>query len=295
MALAVQTPAVDARLRQRYLIAIYSVVAFLAITLILIALLRGTQNDNLQAILLNLSATFAGTVLLFVVVDRVFMIDEISGRASGQQLIDSLRKLHDDLAPQLQSSCFNDVCQGAAPTVEEIRAAKTVDLCGVTLSSTIKRNTSTMFERCMDGAIFRILLLDHKIPANLDNAAKRSELASEEFYARALSGLEQDLTLLCDRLREKQATAPSGASSDGYLEVRALPILPSYAITSIDAAEQDGRVHIEVYPYRDSSKCPTFLLSSSGDDEWKQFFRLQFENLWETSRLVTTSRTSGAS
>jgi hypothetical protein len=129
------------------------------------------------------------------------------------------------------------------PNIEnQMKAANQIDLCGVTLTSTINRQLSNLRERLKQGATVRILVAD---PESL--ALKMSDLRSEdpdgEYYRQKLETTLQDLEYL------HQYQPRLGTEAKGKFEVRLLQFAPSFGIFSFDTHRSNGMALVEMYPH----------------------------------------------
>ncbi|MDX2216021.1 MAG: hypothetical protein SFY66_22340 [Oculatellaceae cyanobacterium bins.114] len=165
------------------------------------------------------------------------------------------------------------------PNIENhIKFANQIDMCGVTLTSTINRQLSNIRERLKQGATVRILVADPESLA-LKMSDLRSEDPSGEYYRQKLETTLQDL----EYLHNHQTRL--GADAKGKFEVRLLQFAPSFGFFSFDTHHSNGIVIIEMYPHVSGWGAePCFDLTPKRDGGWYGYFVDQFEQMWKGAK-----------
>lgn len=164
------------------------------------------------------------------------------------------------------------------PLDKYIQSANNIDMCGVTLTTAVNRQLSSIRERLSVGATVRVLVVD---PTS--NALKISDLRSEdpnvEYYRFKLEATFQDLVYLY------QYQSRNCNTNKGKFEVRLLPYPPSFAIYSFDARRPTGQVIVEIYPHVTGwGNEPAFDLLPTRDGKWYEYFVDQFEFMWKSAK-----------
>ena len=256
------------RQKARYLLAVYLVVACLAIILSLIAFNRNT--DTWQSLLLNLSTELLGVVLVFFLVNFLFLVDDWNLSERVERLVKRLESRVNPAATDF----FRPI-----PDIEPyIDRAMQIDLCGVTLSSTMRKYLQNLHERLWAGCSIRLLIIDPDSQA-LEEADYRSDLGTVASYRKTLENTFRDISNL---LRRWESDAQNGeASMRGRLSVRLMPHVPSFGIKAFDAKRPNGTLFVEIYPHQTPTRSPTFELTAQNDGEWYQYFVTQFDRLWK--------------
>ena len=166
------------------------------------------------------------------------------------------------------------------PNMEDrIKVASQIDMCGVTLTSTINRQLSNMRERLKQGATLRILVAD---PESL--ALKMSDLRSEDpagdYYRQKLETTLQDLEYLYNHQTRL------GADAKGKFEVRLLQFAPSFGFFSFDTHRSNGNAIVELYPHVAGWGAePCFELAPKRDGIWYGYFVEQFDQMWKGAKV----------
>jgi hypothetical protein len=168
-----------------------------------------------------------------------------------------------------------------------VQGAKQVDLCGVTLTSTINRQLSNLREQLTLGANIRILVIEPDSAA-LEMAESRTEEPSSNYYRAKLDTTFQDLIYL------HQVQAKLGQAAKGSFEVRLMPYAPSFAIYSFDKHQSTAKLVVEIYPHITGwGDTPVFDLLPGRDGKWNEYFIEQFEHMWEKAKVWTYSPVVG--
>jgi hypothetical protein len=159
-------------------------------------------------------------------------------------------------------------------------SADVIYVSGMTLTRTTRDYMYVWGQRLVAGATIRIMILE------LDNDLM------EELIRRS-SG---DTTV--DYWKNKLQTVQSLVSyiaktpgSTGKIELGYLPYIPSYGFVFVDPAKQNAHCVVEIYHHESAKPNPTFALSRTEDSEWFQFFKEQFETMWESCRIVNFENT----
>lgn len=252
----------------RYLLAIYLVVTLAAVILGFIAF---SQKDTTwQALLLNLSTELLGVVFVFLLVNVVFLIGD-------WDLSDQVAELMQKLKKPSAKDFFQK-----APSPEElngyIQKAKSIDLCGLTLTATLNRTFSDLRQRLFDGADVRIMIIA-SIPETLHWAAKRSESGSVEYYENRLEASLREIEYLHKNWQDYNKTHKTKA---GKLSIGLLTYTPSFSLLGFQSVNNERVLIVEMYPHHKGYEAtPHFWLTPENDGTWFDYFATQFEEMWK--------------
>jgi len=163
-------------------------------------------------------------------------------------------------------------------------SANRIDLCGVTLTSTLNKQFGNLRERLQAGASIRILVADPDSSA-LEMSAARSESPDDVDYHRVrLDATLREIGYLFKSWEEFK-TLQGGSSKTGGLYVHLLSYAPSFGIISFDANQDNGVALVEIYPHKFGYKSPpTFDLTPQRDGNWYRYFIDQYEEMWNTAK-----------
>lgn len=164
-----------------------------------------------------------------------------------------------------------------------IVGADQIDMCGVSLTSTLNKQFSNLRERLKSGGNIRVLVVD---PDSL--ALQMSALRSEDpddvgYFSKRLETSFNDLGYLYKSWEEYQKLY--SPSKVGSLSIRLISYAPSFGTISFDANRSNGVVFVEIYSHRSGyGSQPTFDLTLHRDGEWYKYFVEQFEQMWQDAK-----------
>lgn len=165
-----------------------------------------------------------------------------------------------------------------------VQNANQIDLCGVTLTSTVNKQFGNLRERLQAGAKIRILVVDPDSAALKMSAERSTSPDDTDYYRVRLDATLREIAYLFKRLKEFKAIQGNSPKA-GNLYVRLLSYAPSFGIISFDAHQDNGIVFIEVYPHKFGHKSPpTFDLMSKRDGNWYRHFVDQFDEMWNAAK-----------
>jgi len=165
-----------------------------------------------------------------------------------------------------------------------IQSANQVDLCGVTLTSTLNKQFGNVRERLEAGAKIRILVVDPDSVALKMSAERSISPDDTDYYRVRLDATFREIAYLFKRLEEFKAIQGNSPKA-GNLYVRLLSYAPSFGIISFDTHQDNGIAFIEIYPHKFGHKSPpTFDLTPKRDGNWYTYFVDQFDEMWNAAK-----------
>lgn len=256
----------DVKQKRRYLLAVYLIIAIAAVSFMVIGF---SNEDSWKSILFNLSTELLGVAIVFFLVDFLFSVDDWNLSEKVQQLLIQLRNERPDASRFFEPS----------PQLEaHFATADQIDLCGVTLTSTLNRGFSSIRERLFSGANVRLLIIK---PARLplQMAMSRSENTdSINYFKKRLETTLNDVEYMHKNLSEKRA---EGRADLGTFQVKLMDYAPSFGIISFDSHRSNATMYVEIYPHHSGyGNPPKFSLTKHGDSEWHKYYSDQFEYMW---------------
>ncbi len=163
-----------------------------------------------------------------------------------------------------------------------INAAHQIDMCGVSLTSTINKQFSNLREALRLGSNIRVLIVDPDSLGLQMSAARSEEPEDVDYFRRRLDATFRDLEYLHKSWIEYKSDMKLKV---GTLSVRLVSYAPSFGIISFDPNRRNGAVFLEIYPHRYGyGTPPTFDLNLHRDGEWYKYFIEQFEQMWKDAK-----------
>ena len=165
-----------------------------------------------------------------------------------------------------------------------VQSANQIDLCGVTLTSTVNKQFGNLRERLLAGASVRVMLADPDSLAMQMSAERSTQAVDADYYRVRVEATLRELVILYKGWEEAKKIDPE-ASKRGSLAVRLLSYSPSFGIVSFNAMHENGAAFVEIYPHRFGYKSPPmFDLTPQRDGEWYKYFTNQFEEMWKAAK-----------
>ncbi|MCA9932981.1 MAG: hypothetical protein H6662_17425 [Ardenticatenaceae bacterium] len=258
-------------LKQKYHLLLYLVLGSVGLVLIL-AFSEVTSNaEARKSIFSSFGTELLAVTFVFLFVEVVFAIRNWDLSENIQDLITRLK----------HGSSANDFFQKQPDLDRGFHSAKKIDLCGVTLTTTLSKRLSTLQARLFEGADIRILIIS-PLNQTLWMATKRSERTKDiVYYKRHLDSSLRDLNHLWENWKLYQKTAHP---NKGSLYIRFLPYAPSFGMIGFNVGDNLGNLWIELYPHHGGYDTPPyFLLTPEKDEEWYGYFRNQYNAMWNSA------------
>lgn len=161
---------------------------------------------------------------------------------------------------------------GVSNLSKEASKAKEIWACGYSLINLVTTCQGFFEERLKDRCRMRFLVLDPQ-----SSAAQTLDALVTTRSGELIGDVKNTLARL-ERVRTNAASA-----NPGQLEIRVLKVAPTCSLILVDPDKPDGYVHVEPYPPYQGLPLdvgrPHFILTQTYG-RWYQFFREQFERMW---------------
>ena len=161
------------------------------------------------------------------------------------------------------------------PNEELMANATRIDISGVSLTGTLGKYKHILPERLKAGAHIRIIIAD---PCN-NSLLEQLAIKSVPPYPGSTKDWQNRL--------ETSAKNIEGLAKikdcKGKLEIGYLQFFPSYGSIITNGQNSHGSIRVELYHHRTREANPTFDVQAN-DGEWYDFFKSQYELLWESCR-----------
>lgn len=240
--------------------------ALIAIYTYWVFLKSENQAQDWQAFLLNVSTELIGALIVFFFFNLFFFLDDWDLSERVQNLLNRLER------ERPKSEKFFQKMPDIGAQIQE---ADGIDLCGVSLTSTISRQFTLLRDGLAEGKPVRILIIDPRTAA-VEMANARSESQDIEYYKKRLDATLSDIGYL----REKWDGFVEQGNT-GLFQVRLMSYAPSFGMHIFHRARSKGQMNIEIYPHHGGYGAPAiFTLNELEDSVWFQYYLNQFEEMW---------------
>jgi len=156
------------------------------------------------------------------------------------------------------------------------KTSRTIDLLGVSLTSTLDKQASNIREAIKNGANVRVIVAN---PSPKALAMKMATLRSEErnneaYFKKKLASTFEVIEYLKRKHEDELA-------DKGSFDVHLVNYAPSFGVASFDFGQPNGVIFIEIYPHGSGYDTQiAFSLTKSRDGKWFSYFQSQFEDIW---------------
>jgi hypothetical protein len=205
-------------------------------------------------------------------------LSTLSSRRQTRDLTRTTRDLGDALARGSGGwTSADEFLQRRPPNLEdELGSAADIALAGATLSRTAREYASALSARAAAGARIRLVVMDPTTTAGEQAAARSWADVTADFYIARLKPTIDLVNLVA-----------KSAAGTATVELRLIPFVPTFSLISLDSPSDDGRALIEIYSHKNPGGGPVLWLTARRDPYWHNFFRRQFELLWDAGRPAT--------
>ena len=213
-------------------------------------------------------------ILSFLAIDAIFERTSFFNKLKKEvSKLGAKRGLRSRLEPDFEN--FQSYCAGA----------QDIFVCGLSLGYITVYQRFFFEERLRYGCNFRLLMVDPDISTEaFDLIAEHDERNNgAEFLKIFRNELQTSLTILCDLCKTPERR--------GHLEVRASKGLPVFTITMVNPTQENGKMRIELRPYKRNLGVRPYLelkKEDAQDNYWYDFFlQRYYVQLWDDSRTIT--------
>ena len=253
--------------KQRYVLAVYLFLAALAIIFALIGINYYGETSPIRGLLLNLSTELAGVVLIFFIVNQLFLLSR------EDDLLAEIRSLKKEAKTRFNPMMSQEEARNSFILTQYLRDAQSVDLLGYTLSSLLKQFREPLVDAIRRGTRVRILLVDATGEAGeiMRHHSNKAHMVDRE--ARAGLEFAQDI--------ERQVRRDN--NSRGTVEVRLISWIPSCNMIVVKGDQEGDVAKVGINPpsyRRPAQGRRNLILSRSEHPQDFEYFTSQFDALW---------------
>lgn len=153
--------------------------------------------------------------------------------------------------------------------------ATTIDLLGITLSTTVGTTLGLIKDRLKANGKIRIIILDNTSDDALEQLVKRSwsKKADKEKYKAIIENTSD--------LLEEVSNEPG---IKGSFEIGYLPFIPSVGMTLVDSKKDTGAGAVEIY-HQLKKASPSFFFNKHDAPDTFDFYCEQFNLMWAECKI----------
>ena len=260
----------DRKKKERYLLAVYTVVLLLSIVLIFVGL--QIEKPDLKSIVLNISTELFAIVLIFFVINKVFIVDQWNAEEKIELLTKTIKNS--------KKTSAIDFFEEKIDLSEYHKKSTQIELCGVTLSSDINANFTLFREKILNGHNIKFMLINPESSAPKISSLRSEDEGNDKYYRRKLDVVFGDLEYLIKSINNSNIEG----KTIGNLEVKLLSYPPSFAINRFTKQNGEQELVIEIYAHKVGyDSAPMFKLNNKEDKKWFNHFSAQYDAMWNAS------------
>ncbi len=255
------------KLKSRYLIAIYVIVALAAVILAGFAFSR--DADAWQSVLLNLSTELLGVVLVFFLVNYLFMIDDWNLSERVMQLLESFDRAE---RPSLEKVFFPSFTDKIRTELnQQLQDAEDILLLGVSFGKTLDQHYRLLERKLQAGHRIRVVTVNPDSPACAMTAARQYREINADFWATRVKN--ETLGILTKLT----------ASSSGNLEIRLIDFPLANGGIYTNPESSGGVFFVWYYGYKTTEgNRPKFVVRPS-DGYWYRHYQEELQQIWNSA------------
>jgi len=206
--------------------------------------------------------------LIFISICVLIVSSVLERRFQLEGFAEEVNQKLDKLAQSSQSGVRLENRQGLTTLEARLVQAEDVSLLGINLVGLLSNYEGFIKKKAKSGCKFRIIITD------------------PGFYTEsgASNSWQKGLRRKQDAEHAIRTLLPVIETTEN-IHLRFIDLLPSFSLLIIDPNSSHGKVQVELYLCEGAaSDRPHFILTQSNDKYWYDFFRNQFDLLWENAR-----------
>jgi hypothetical protein len=228
-----------------------------------------STDDLLTAVL-----TILGLLAISEIIERYRKLGSIE--KTNQKI---LGMLESQLTERPSALAFFQVSSSLATL---IKSSSTIDMCGLTMTTTLNKEFPNILEKIEQGSNVRLLIVDPDSQALQMSALRSFDPTNLDYYRNKIVTTLQDIEFIHQRW---EVNRKNNLKRSGNFEVRLLNFAPSFSVFVFNAVESSGHAIVEIYPHKKGfGTPPAFELTSARDGDWYKYFTSQFEQMWDDAK-----------
>jgi len=259
--------------REKLVLATFTIVVFISIFFAIFGYFF-IKDEDLKSLVFGLSTELLGYTILFIIIKRIFLIEE-------WEVLPRIKRLLD----QLESNEAISSDKFFLKKIEKIDFgnSKHVDLCGVTLTSTIHEHLLSLCNILNNNGNIRILIIDENsiAPQSAEERSDSKDIDISDYYTSRIRSTYKDIEYINREQKDKKHKTEKKTNSN--FQVRLLSYPPSFGIIRYyDDSTSSSKIIVEIYPHKKKeSDRPIFILDEVNDKFWYEYFLNQYNVMWD--------------
>jgi hypothetical protein len=160
-------------------------------------------------------------------------------------------------------------------------SADVIYVSGMTLTRRTRDYMYVWGQRLVAGATIKVMILEPGNSLLKELCLRSSGETTVDYWKNKIQTVQSLVSYI--------AQTPG---NQGRIELGYLPYIPSYGFVIVEPDDPNGHCFVELYQHESAKPNPTFEVSRSDDPEWFQFFKEQFDTMWQSCRVESFANTS---
>jgi len=251
-----------------YKLAVNLFLGALAVISALVGVNYFSTASPLQSLLVNLSTELAGVVIIFLIVDTLFLLDR------DQDLLQEISQLKDEIKTGGNPFRSRESAREEFDLRKRLLEAETLDLLGYGLANLLGTFREELAEAITKGTHIRIMILN---PSGTAGDLMREHIVDPDGVADAHKRSARYISDIRTILKSKRRLK-------GSLDIKLISWIPSCYLTVIDGAKTTGVALIGINSFMIRPSSPrrlNFILRKEQHTEEFYYFTTQYNLLWQ--------------
>ena len=267
----------DKKQKQRYALAVYLLLATLSVILALVGMNYYQETHPMRGFLINLSTELAGVVLIFFIVNQLFLLDR------ERDLSTEIKSLSKNIHARFSPLAWEEASRELLNLETCFLQADSIDLLGYNLANLLGAYREHLANSVRRGARVRILFVN---PTGAALTLMRSATDNPQVF-------ERDPRRSLRYISEIEGLIEQAGDAKGTLSVRLALWIPSCSLILVDGDQETGVAKVTIHSlslrlpigrkYRDRLH---LMLSREEYPREFDYFKTQFDLLWEDRNTI---------
>lgn len=267
--------------RDKLVLATFTIIVLVSLFLVIIGYFF-VKNSDLKSLMYNLSTELFGYTVLYIIVKRIFLSEE-------WKLLPRIKRL---LVKLENGNVESDKFFFRRAEKIDLGDSNNIDLCGVTLTSTIHEHLLSLCDVVNNNGVIRILIIDQKsiAPRSVEERSDTKDIDITDYYTSRIDSTYKDIEYINSEWKEKHRK--HNFEQNPHLQVRLLSYPPSFGIIKyFDQASLSNKIVVEIYPHKKKEMDrPIFVLDEANDEFWYEYFLNQYNVMWDHAKPLDLSK-----
>lgn len=261
----------DSKLTNRLTLAVYLFLAAVAVILALVGIKYIQSDSPTRDLILNLSTEILGVVIIFFIVNQLFLLNK------ERDFVKQIQSLKDDIKSRFSPLMWQNEIKYKFDFVSEIHNAQNIYLLGYNLANLLQEFREQIRMSVIKGSHLKIITInDNSIAGELIRINLSDNQTYDHYVKRGLKYISQIKQFVEEHKDAK-----------GSVEIRLVTWIPSCSITLIEREDETGIAQVRIHslslplPLGRIREQLNLILDKEKNSREFDYFKKNIELLWE--------------